>query len=250
MILRIAFFMSLVVLTASCDFGGKQRELLSRQVDSLTNELTLSQRAASTLEEVGSLMDSIDYNRNALRANMLEGTTYDQYVARMHNINEHIKNTERKISELEKSSKSSKSVARSYASTIKKLKEEVNSKNEELALLQSQVDKYRNENENLVHTVELQKAEIEDKLSKLSVSQEEIANLEKSIDELLVQTKLDEAEAYFLRAQAVEMAADRTKFAPRKRKETRQEALELYRLAAFYGKEEAQTKIEELKEKI
>ncbi len=250
MILRIASFMSLVVLIASCDFGRRQQELLSHQVDSLTNELALSQQAANTLEEVGTLIDSIDRNRNALRTNMLEGTTYDQYIARMEDINAYIKSSEAKIEALEKSTKSSKSVARSYAATIKKLKAEVSSRNEELASLQAQVDKYRNENENLIHTVALQKAEIEDKLSKLSSSKGEIEGLEKSINELLIQSKLDEAEAYFLRAQAVEMAANRTKFAWRKRKETRQEALELYKLAKFYGKEEAQPRIEELEAKI
>lgn len=250
MILRIVLLMSVVGILSSCDFGRRQQEVLRMQVDSLKNELLTTQYVASTLEEVGSLMDSIDYNRNALRTNMLEGTTFDQYVSRMRDINDYIKSTELKISELEKSTKSSKSATRSYASTIKKLKEEVSLRNEDLAVLQSQVDNYRHENENLVHTLDLQKAEIEEKLSQLSLTQEEVANLGKSISDLLSQSKIDEAEAYYLRAQAVETTAMRTKFAPRKRRETRQEALELYKLAAFYGKSEAESKIAELQEKI
>jgi len=205
---------------------------------------------ASTLEQVGVLMDSIDVSRNVLRTSMLEGTSYVEYTRRMEELNEHVRRTQAKIDELEESVKSSKTSANSYASALKKIKAELKSTNEELATLQTQVDRYRNENENLVHTIDLQKAELADKLQQLSSSQEEIANLELNINQMLEQSKIDEAEAYFLRAETMEMVADRTHFAPRKKKETRKEALELYRMASFYGKEEAKSKIEELEEKI
>ncbi|MBX2941782.1 MAG: hypothetical protein KF860_05505 [Cyclobacteriaceae bacterium] len=205
---------------------------------------------ASTLAQVGVLMDSIDVSRNMLRTSMLEGTSYDEYTRRMKELNGHVRRTQAKIDELESSVKSSKSAANSYASALKKLKAELKSTHEEMATLQTQVDRYRNENENLVHTIDLQKAELADKLQQLGSSQEEIANLELNINQMLVQSKIDEAEAYFLRAEAMEMVADRTHFAPRKKKETRKEALELYRMASFYGKQGVKSKIEELEEKI
>ena len=250
MLQRIVLLMSIVGFLSSCDLGFNKQAALQKEVDSLKNELLVNQEVASTLEEVGILLDSIDQNRNLLKANMLEGTSYDQYLARMKDLNEYVKNTEAKIKALESSTKTSRSANRNYASTIKKLKAELEEKNGELLALQDQVARYRNENENLIQTVALQKAEIEDKILKLDSSGTQIKDLNLQIDHLLTQSKIDQGEAYFMRAQALETAADRTKFAPRKKKETRSEALELYRLAASFGKEEAQTKISELESKI
>lgn len=250
MIRRIVLSMSIIGSLTSCDFGYNKRAALQKEVDSLKTELIINQQVANTLQEVGTLLDSIDHNRNMLRTDMLEGTSYNQYLARMNDLNEYVKSTEAKIKSLEQSAKSSKSANRSYASSIKKLKAELESRNNELATLNEQVTRYRNENENLIQTVALQKAEIEDKIMKLDSSGNQISRMNHQIETMLVQSSIDQGEAYFLRAQALETAADRTKFAPRKRKETRTEALELYKLAASLGKEEAQTRIAELESKI
>ncbi|MEP2669876.1 MAG: hypothetical protein ABJH04_12810 [Cyclobacteriaceae bacterium] len=250
MIKKAIIVLSMAGVLSACDFNPGEKQKLRSELDSLKIELSNNQEMASTLEQVGVLMDSIDVSRNVLRTSMLEGTSYVEYTRRMEELNEHVRRTQAKIDELEESVKSSKTSANSYASALKKIKAELKSTNEELATLQTQVDRYRNENENLVHTIDLQKAELADKLQQLSSSQEEIANLELNINQMLEQSKIDEAEAYFLRAETMEMVADRTHFAPRKKKETRKEALELYRMASFYGKEEAKSKIEELEEKI
>jgi len=250
MMKKAIIVLSMAAVLGACDFNPQEKEKLRSEVDSLKTELMNNQEMANTLQQVGILMDSIDASRNVLRTSMLEGTSYDEYTRRMEELKGHVKRTQAKISELEESVKSSKSAAHSYASALKKLKAELHSRNEELAVLQSQVDRFRNENENLVHTVDLQKAELADKLQQLSASQQEIANLELNINQMVAQSKIDEAEAYFLRAEAMEMVAERTHFAPRKKKASRKEALELYRLASFYGKEEAKPKIEELEEKI
>ena len=66
----------------------------------------------------------------------------------------------------------------------------------------------------------------------------------------MIQSKVSEADAYFLRAMAIETAADRTRLAPRKKKQTLREALELYKKAASLGKEEATAKISQLEEQL
>ena len=66
----------------------------------------------------------------------------------------------------------------------------------------------------------------------------------------MVQGKVNEADQYFARAQAIELAANRTKLAPRKKKETFKEAIELYKKALSLGKAEAQAKISELEKRI
>jgi hypothetical protein len=61
---------------------------------------------------------------------------------------------------------------------------------------------------------------------------------------------MNEADSYFARATAVEEAANRTKLAPRKKKETYKEAIELYKKALSMGKQEAQDKITALEKKV
>jgi len=195
-------------------------------------------------------MDSIDANRQLLRVNMVEGTTYDDYTSRMKDLNNYVKDTQSKIEELEKSLKKSKGAANAYAATIKKLKADLEAKNTEILNLQAQVDKYRNENENLVQTVTLQTKEIEDQEAEIAAKRQELALIEARIQELMVQSKMSEADGYFARAVAVEEAANRTKLAPRKKKETLKEALELYKKSLSLGKAEAQAKITELEQKM
>jgi hypothetical protein len=79
---------------------------------------------------------------------------------------------------------------------------------------------------------------------------EELKLIEERVTELMVQAQVNEADSYFTRAKAIELAADRTKLAPRKKKSTYKEALNLYMKALEAGKEEARPKIIELQEKV
>lgn len=242
----------LVLLIGTLMMGCNKEasEKLQTQIDSLRAELQTSQEFAQTLQEVGVMMDSIDANRQLLRVNMVEGTTYEDYNARMKDINNYVKDTQRKIEDLEKSLKKSKGATNAYAATIKKLKAELESKNAEILALQEQVDRYKNENENLVSTVTLQSKEIDEQEQELQAKRQELALIESRIQELMVQSKLNEADQYFARAQAIELAANRTKLAPKKKKETFKEAIELYKKALSLGKAEAQSKIDELEKRI
>jgi hypothetical protein len=96
----------------------------------------------------------------------------------------------------------------------------------------------------------MQEAELSDKASQIEAKTQELALIEARVQELMIQSKMTEADAYFARAQAVEEAANRTKLAPRKKKETLKEAVELYKKALSMGKNEAQEKITELEKKI
>lgn len=248
MVKKLIYALPLAALLMSC--GTKEKEQLKAQNDSLRMELETSQRMAQTLTEVGTLMDSIDASRQLLRVNMVEGTTYENYTSRMKDINGYVKETQSKIDDLEKSLKSSKANAAAFSKTIKKLKADLESKTKEIAELQETVEKYKTENQNLVSTVGMQEAEIADKNAQLEAKQEELSLIEARIQELMIQSKMSEADAYFARAQAVEEAANRTKLAPRKKKETLKEALELYKKAQSMGKAEADAKIADLEKRV
>ena len=245
---RLFWILPLAVLMMAC--GAKEKAELQSKVDSLSIELENSNRMANTLLEVGVMMDSIDANRQLLRINMVEGTTYDDYTSRMKDLNQYVKDTERKISDLENSLKKSQGSAATYARQIKKLKDDLQTKNNEIVALQEMVEKYRNENKNLINLAEMQGDEIAAKELQIQAKEQELALIEARIQEIIIQSKVSEADAYFARAQAVEEAANRTKLAPKKKKETLQEAIELYKKALSLGREDAQAKITELQKKL
>lgn len=232
----------------SCE--TKDKEVLQSKVDSLTMELEKSHHTSQTLSEIGTLLDSIDASRQLLRVNLVEGTPYEDYSGRMEELNDYIRNTQQRIERLEESLKASKANSAAFSKTISKLKAELQKKGKEIVFLQEEVEKFRNENENLIITVDLQDAEIADKQAQIDARSQELALIEARVQELMIQSKISEAEAYYTRAQAIETAADRTKLAPRKKKETMKEALDLYKKALSLGKNEAQAKISELEDRL
>ena len=245
---RIIWASCVASLLIAC--GAKEKQELQSKVDSLSVELENSQRMANTLLEVGALMDSIDESRQLLRIDMVEGTSYDDYTARMKDLNQYVKDSERKISELEDALKKSQGNTSSYARQIKKLKDELQAKSDKVLELQTMVEKYRNENQNLINLAEMQGEEISAKEALIQQKEQELALIEARIQELMIQSKVSEADAYFARAQAVEEAANRTKLAPKKKKESLKEALDLYKKSLSLGRQDAQAKITELEKKI
>ena len=90
----------------SCD--SKEKARLQSKVDSLNTELQASKQVEEQMREVDQLIDSIDASRRVLRANVVEGTSYDNYASRLRDVNQYIKDTQSKIAELEKLQKARK----------------------------------------------------------------------------------------------------------------------------------------------
>jgi chromosome segregation ATPase len=232
----------------SCDYRENVR--LTSQVDSLRYELENAQAKAQTLQEVGILIDSIDASRKLLYTQIVEGTTYDEYVSRLASINEYVKASQKKITELEKSMRKSAATATSYTATINRLKKEIEKNNKEVLALQELVGSIQNENQALSKAIGEKDVEIIRTAELIDQRQQELQTLTIRIEELAQQSKFNDAESYFAQAQQVEETARRTKFAPRKKKASWEQALELYRMSLLLGKEEAQPKIAQLEKKL
>ena len=239
------------VMMLGCKQFDTEKAQLENKVDSLVTVVENNEFLARTMDEANALLDSIDETRNILRTKMWEGTSYDDFTSRIEELNMYVKRSENKIAELETALRAAKSSGSSYSARIKALKDAVDNSTKEIAALQEQVSKYRDENDNLIKTVNLQQAEIEDKLQQIVAKESEAAELQSRIDEILAQSRIDEAEAYYSRGEAFELAADRTSFlAGRKKKAARQQALDMYQMAVLYGKHEAQEKVDELQKKL
>jgi len=245
MIRKLILAVPVVAMLWSCD--KKERETLQAQNDSLRTELQASQQTAVTLQEIGTLIDSIDASRQLLRTDVVEGTSYTDYKTRLQGINSHIKETQSKIASLEKSLKNTKG---QYATTIKRLKADLELSTQQITALQGEVDKMRSENQQLAMTVNQRDSAITQNLETIKMKEQDVANLEAKVEEVNAASKASQADLYFAQAQALETAADRTKFAPKKKKETQREALELYKLSLSLGKQEAQAKIDELQKEL
>lgn len=241
---RIILGIAVASLLFGC--GKEEKARLQSQVDSLRTELQASQEIAAQMQEVGVLLDSIDANRQLLRTDVVEGTTYEDYTNRLRNINNYIRETQNKITELEKSAKKSAG----YAATIRKLRLDLQSRTEQMAALEKEIENIRNENLALNRTVGERDSLLNERSSVIQMREQDIASLEAHVQEISDKAKTDQADLYFAQAQALETAAERTKFAPRKKKETQREALELYKLSQSLGKEEAQERIVELEKDL
>lgn len=240
-----------IVVVVALSGCNKQKEIaLQKEVDSLKVEVSVNRQMAETLQEVGLMIDSIDANRHSLKTDLVEGTSYSDYANRMRDINTFVASTQTKIDELEIALKKSKGSASNYASIIKKLKKDLEATSNELAALTETVNQYRAKNDTLIAMVDLQTAEINDKEEQLVAKQDQVTQLEDQVKQISDKAKVDMADAYYQRALALEEAAKRTHFAPKKKKSTQKEALELYKMAASEGKLEANDRIAYLEKAI
>jgi len=235
----------IMLLIFSCD--TKEKEALQSKVDSLNVQLTASKKAEANMNEVGILIDSIDASRKALQLKMVEGSSYADYVSRLQAINVYVKETEVKLAALEKSTVNS---SKESAASVRRLKADLAKRSEEIVELQSQIATLRNENLAAWAKVNHKDSLLLMKDQVIKVNESDIVSLERLINDTQAENKTAVANLYYDQAQALEMAANRTQFAPRKKKEARREALELYRLSLSLGKLEAQVRINDLEKKL
>jgi hypothetical protein len=234
-------------MLSSCHM--EENKQLRTTVDSLQSELQTSLELAQTLNDVGVLIDSIDLSRNSLSLHMVEGTSYANYTERLNSINDYVKQTFDKLASMEATIKKSKVDNRFYANTIKKLKQDMELSSAQLVALQEEVEKVRSENNELILAIKNKDDELFQKTEMIQLNQQSIASLQDKVDGLIREASNSQAESYFKQAQALETAAQRTRLAPRKKKATQQEALELYKLAATLGYSEAEQRIVALTKK-
>jgi chromosome segregation ATPase len=239
-----------VVIPFLAGCNTKELERVKAENDSLRKVLDARYSAVMIMRDIKSLIDSIDVSRDALHANLHEGTTYEDFTVRMRAINKYVAQTEGKIDTIERELKESRSDASAYMMMVAALKDELTIRADEVETLEKQVEDFKAENKGLINTIKLQENELVDMRSKIQTKQQDLNLLEAKVVEMVEHFKMTEAEAYFARAQAVEEAANRTKLAPNKKKETYREALELYKKSLSLGKAEAKSNIANLQRRL
>lgn len=237
--------MGVAVSLFSCD--TKEKTQLQGRVDSLSYALQESKKSEAVLDEVGIMLDSIDVSRHALRTNMIEGISYADYISRLESINTNIKNSQTKIASLEKSLKSSKYTS---SAAIRRLKTDLDARSKEIVALQMDVVNLREQNSKLAINIVHKDSLLSSRDEMIKMKNADVASLEGLVQDINDKNRIKVAGLYYAQAEALEVAAKRTKFAPRKKKETKREALELYKLSYSLGNADALIRIEALEKDL
>ncbi len=246
--LALAAIVIIGITISACDRQEKER--LRAENDSLRTELGTRDQMVTVMKDVKLLIDSIDASRKVLRSDLGEGMSYENFTNRLQSINAYVKNTQERLKNVEGRLKTSDRQANAYLMMVDALKSELGIRVQEVNSLTAAVEEYKKENEGLVKTVKLQQTEMQEMQQKIEAKQEELAILEAKVKEMVGTFKVSEADAYFSRAKAIEEVANKTRLAPRRKKETYKEALELYKKALSLGKQEAKAKITALEKKV
>lgn len=249
MIKRYALWVLMPLIVISCGVQEENKQL-KQENDQLKAELEQAQMSAQTLEEVGTLIDSIDAARDVLWLDLESGTSYESYQDKIRAIDSYMKDSEDRINKLESELAKSNTQNSVYYNSVRSMKKQLATKQAEIEELNQRVEKYKSENEALIKTVDLQSRELADQEKEIKAKREELQGLEEQIENLNLVAKESEADAYFSMGEIKEETAKRTKLAPRKRKETYKEALDFYRKAFEGGRKDAYQKIEELEKKV
>jgi chromosome segregation ATPase len=168
----------------------------------------------------------------------------------MNDINDYVSVTESKLDQLEKELNTTSAKNQSYIKTISRMKKDLAQKSLEISQLQGTVDKYKQENTSLLNIVDLRETQITDLEEDISMKLQELDFLENRVREMMKKARVSEADSYYALGEALEEAARRTKLAPKKKKETYKEAVEYYKKALAFGREDAQEKITALEKRI
>lgn len=240
-------YLVLLAATVLLGCGNSETARLNFQIDSLNTVIIKNTAAEATLDEVGILLDSIDVSREELAIDIVEGMTFANYIGRLKRINSHIKDSKLKIESLESALKESKGVS---ARTTKRLKKDIEATSREMVELQIQVAELRQNNDSQFMRLMKKDSIISSKDEIIRLKSESVATLQNVAADIDEQNRIKVADLYFEQAQTLETVADRTQFAPRKKKEARREALELYRMSLSMGNTRAQERIDNLEKQL
>ncbi len=240
----VVVWISLPLLLFSC-YKDENKQLRS-EVDSLKWVLESSQKVEFQLDEIDAILDSIDANRNMMRARVVEDPEYKGYANRLRDLGFHIRDTQLKIQELEEAS----SKVRGLLAAVQNLQNEMALQAAQFAALKKKGLQHAEQMDSINSIVEHKDSLLHRNEEVIKIKNADIVAFEVLLRENEEKMRREMSELYYAQAEALEIAADRTNFAPKKKKETLKEAIELYRVSLSLGKTEAQEKIEVLEKKV
>lgn len=238
---KLLFIAGAALVFAGCKNNNEEQQLAwQAKYDSLTNEINVRNESVVMMQKVNTYMDSIESYKNWLKIEIETGIDQNDIEVRMKNLNQFVKQTEQTIKNLEKS-------RAGYSSLVAQMKKDFEKKTLEIVNLQKQIASLEEANNQLVVLVSQKDDEIKNKSLTIEEKEAQITKVESQVEDLMKQALQLEAESYYSRAKALELAAQRTKLAPGKKKETLTQSYELYKKALDKGYDQASQDVTRLK---
>lgn len=214
-------------------------------------ELEASRRDIETLVEIGLWLDSIDRNRYDVLVDWREnGTPFDKYKYRLRAIKNYVEETEMRIQELNERIREVGTSSPEGDKMIAWLRERIMQRSIEIKQLKLRLYKYTRENQALYQQVSQQDLQFDQDESQLVEQQKALENLSRRVDAARESYLSLRASSAYSEAEALEEVANRTRFSGIKKRESLEQALNLYRLSLQYGNEQARLKILQLEKKL
>ena len=146
--------------------------------------------------------------------------------------------------------KESRSAQNAYSQTIKTLKADLEQRKAEITTLEAQLKTEKDNNQKLMVLNNMQKETISNQDAEIAAKALELEMLNQQIADLRASFKISEADAFYTQGEAYALAAQRTKLAPSKKKNSYQLALTAYQKAYDLGRQDAKVKIDAIKTKL
>ncbi|HEY0656536.1 MAG TPA: hypothetical protein VGD65_25560 [Chryseosolibacter sp.] len=241
--MKTSVFFVLIGIVSLSACTSRKIDRLSAQNDSLRLELEKAQSIIRTFSAINASLDSLDGLRNVVAAHGKHDAPHAAMASRIHAINQHVVETDKKVSSLDKQLRSSRHENSAYVMMVDALKNELQIRVDEVTILEGNIADVEQANEEVKWEKEQAVTKL---LAEVATKKIELTGLEDRLHKLEVTFRDTEAEAVYARAVAVEQSARKTRFAPARKKESLNEALELYKKAKALGKAEAEVNIRAL----
>lgn len=242
MTFRNVLFLAASIISLSACTNQKLDRLLA-QNDSLRVELAKAHAIIHNFSAITSSLDSMEGLRKVVPAHAKHEPVHTVMASRIHAINKHVIEADQKINSLDKQLKSSRYENSAYVMMVDALKSELQIRVDEVTVLEGNIADVEQMNEDVTREKEQAVSQL---LQEVSAKKFELTGLEDRLHKLEITFRNTEAEAIYARAVAVEESARKTRFAPGKKRESLNEALELYKKAKSLGKAEAEDNIRSL----
>jgi hypothetical protein len=237
------FLVAGVILLSAC--SGKKLDRLTAENDSLRLELKKAQTTIRNFNAISASLDSMEGLRKVIQNQSKDQPAHTAMASRIHAINKHVIETDQKVNSLDHRLKSAQHENSAYVMMVDALKNELQIRVDEVTILEGNITDVEQMNEDVKWEKEQAVSEL---LNEVNAKKLALTGLEDRLHKLEITFRNTEAEAIYARALAVEESARKTRFAPGKKRESLNEALELYKKAKSLGKIEAESNIRALEQ--
>ncbi len=246
-----------ILFIAAC-VPKKEHEQLKAEYEALNQakaeEEVLLNQMDEKMDSIGILLDSIEVQEEGIMLNLESGIKYDDYVARLAQIQDYMQRTNNELKQLEDALVASENDNKVYRNIVASYKKMIAEKDETISQLQEKIATYEEEKVALVRTVDLQNDELSELQDQVTMQQDEISRLSEDLDTSQDETVKVRAEKFFSLAQSTEALADKTSgfLNGKKKKAYYRQAYDYYKQAFELDADltQAYDKMEEIQDKF